>query len=287
MPNKHKLALLHDADWIAYQAAAAASKSVKWDDNIITEYGDLDEAIRIFENTVATIKGFRKHWSVALDVMCFTDTENWRKDVFPDYKRSRGAKPIVYWHLVDWIKENYTFFLRDTLEGDDCMGILSTRPSLIGADHAIICSPDKDFNTIPGEFFWIDTTKAKKHELKVVSEEEADHWHMLQTLMGDTTDGYGGCPGIGKDSALKFLEEPYVAFQKERVMKSGPRKGEVIYEWSTRPLEDGETLWDAIVSLFNKAGLTEEDALVQARVARILRASDYDFKEKRPILWTP
>ena len=38
---------------------------------------------------------------------------------------------------------------------------------------------------------------------------------------------------------------------------------------------------------FEKKGLTEDDALLQARVARILRASDYDFKKKEPIMWTP
>ena len=34
-------------------------------------------------------------------------------------------------------------------------------------------------------------------------------------------------------------------------------------------------------------GLTEEDALVNARLARILTADDYDFEKKEPKLWTP
>jgi len=41
------------------------------------------------------------------------------------------------------------------------------------------------------------------------------------------------------------------------------------------------------VAAFESRGLTEEDALIQARVARILRADDYDFKESQPILWSP
>ena len=40
------------------------------------------------------------------------------------------------------------------------------------------------------------------------------------------------------------------------------------------------------MAAFEKKGLTESDALVQARVARILRASDYDFAAKKPILWS-
>lgn len=33
--------------------------------------------------------------------------------------------------------------------------------------------------------------------------------------------------------------------------------------------------------------ITEEDALVQARCARILHADDWDFEKSEVILWTP
>ena len=33
--------------------------------------------------------------------------------------------------------------------------------------------------------------------------------------------------------------------------------------------------------------MTEEDALTNARLARILTANDYDFQRKEPKLWTP
>jgi len=33
--------------------------------------------------------------------------------------------------------------------------------------------------------------------------------------------------------------------------------------------------------------MTEDDALVNARLARILTAEDYDFENKQPIPWTP
>ena len=42
-----------------------------------------------------------------------------------------------------------------------------------------------------------------------------------------------------------------------------------------------------MLTAFHKAGLTEEDALVQARVARILRADDYNFKNGEITLWEP
>lgn len=42
-----------------------------------------------------------------------------------------------------------------------------------------------------------------------------------------------------------------------------------------------------MVSLAASQGMTEEDLLVQARVARILRATDWNFEKEEPILWTP
>jgi DNA polymerase-1 len=45
--------------------------------------------------------------------------------------------------------------------------------------------------------------------------------------------------------------------------------------------------WETVVSVFEKAGLTEQDALTQARLARILRWSDWDNTKKEPILWSP
>ena len=87
-----------------------------------------------------------------------------------------------------------------------------------------------------------------------VTQEQADYNHLLQTLTGDSVDGYSGCPGIGPKRAEKILET---------------------------------CDWDSVVSAYNKAGLEEQDALVQARVARILRWGEYDKRKKEPILWNP
>ena len=39
--------------------------------------------------------------------------------------------------------------------------------------------------------------------------------------------------------------------------------------------------------IFEEKGMTEEDALVNARLAKILTADDYDFQRKEPKLWSP
>lgn len=283
MSQSNQLALLIDADYYAFSAAAAVNKSVEWEDGIITQWADLEEAKQIFASQIEAIVSRNKRYSLAKPIMCFTDVVNWRTAVLETYKGNRkGGKPLCYPQLKAWVMETYESFERPGLEGDDCMGILSTKPSLVGCTSAIIVSPDKDFKTIPGEFLYV-TTGETLH----ITKEAADHWHMLQTLAGDTTDGYAGCPGIGMDTARAFLESPYMAITETKVLKSGPNKGQERTNWTTRFPTEGETLWDCIVSLFVKAGLDEEAALVQARVSRILRASDFDFKAKQPILWAP
>ena len=45
--------------------------------------------------------------------------------------------------------------------------------------------------------------------------------------------------------------------------------------------------WDTVVGAFEKAGQTEEDALVNARLAYILQHKDYDNDTKKINLWNP
>ena len=96
-------------------------------------------------------------------------------------------------------------------------------------------------------------------EFVEVSEHQADLNVFSQALIGDTTDNYPGCPGIGKV------------------------KAEVILAGQS----DEAAMWAAVLKAFEKAGLTRRDAITHVRLARILRASEYDPDRKLPILWNP
>ena len=113
----------------------------------------------------------------------------------------------------------------------------------------IIVSPDKDMRQIPGKLYDFNETVE-------ITPDEGARWHLIQTMAGDNTDGYSGVPGIGVKKAEKIFEEK------------------------------GYT-WQAVVETFVEKELTEEDALCNARLARILQTSDYDHTNKEPILWTP
>ena len=113
----------------------------------------------------------------------------------------------------------------------------------------VICSPDKDMRQIPGQLFDMS-------DLSTVSEEDGAKWHLIQTLAGDQTDGYAGVPGIGiKRAAALFEEKGYT--------------------------------WKAVVEAFADKDLSEDVALENARLARILQCTDYDTATSKPILWTP
>lgn len=113
----------------------------------------------------------------------------------------------------------------------------------------VLVSPDKDMRQIPGELYDFK-------DQSTITPEEGAKWHLIQTMAGDNTDGYSGVPGIGVKKAEKIFEEK------------------------------GYT-WKAVVETFEEKELTEEDALINARLARILTADDYNFETKEPILWTP
>lgn len=247
--------LLIDGDVIAYQIAAAAEVATDWGDDFWTLHADAAEAKQTLDawilNITQVLSGTRL-------IVALTDKQNFRKDILPSYKANRigTRKPLILAALKDHLRQTTEVFERPGLEADDCLGILATMGDnkLIKGDRVIV-SIDKDFKQIPGK-----TYNPSHPELGVqeITKQKADFWHLYQTLIGDATDGYKGCPGVGPVKATKALANLV-----------------------------GKAAWDAIEEAFKDAGFGPEEALIQARVARILRAEDYNFTTKEPILWTP
>ena len=113
----------------------------------------------------------------------------------------------------------------------------------------IIVSPDKDMRQIPGMLYNLE-------ESTLIKPEEGAKWHLVQSAAGDNTDGYSGIPGIGIKRATQMFEE----------------KG-----WS----------WKTLREAFKEKGLSEDVALMNARLAKILTTDDYDHEKGEPVLWNP
>lgn len=285
MGAKVKTTLLIDADIIAFKYASTNEKKFDWGDGVVSK--EVTEDIgKIAKEIDDCLKDYLEVTKADDLIICLSDdTINWRNKVLPSYKQHRktpdgiSSRPEWLYPLKEHLAKTYPSYRKPTLEADDIMGILSTHPKLIPGKK-IIVSEDKDMKTIPG---WLWNPR-KDRKPWFVTPEVADYWHLLQTLMGDTTDGYKGCPGVGLETADDVLKNPYLLVPYEHIMKSGKRKGEVEIRYRK---ESTSNLWDAVVSQYNFKGLSEKDALTQARVARICRHTDYNFTTQEPIYWTP
>ena len=255
--NKHAPpTLLIDGDIIAYKAASAVNKTFTFDGDNYIQTASLEEAKIIVDDSLASLlSGFKTtHYVIAM-----TDAVNWRHNVYPLYKANRKdkPKPLVLSEVKEYMREAFITYQRPTLEADDILGILATSGTQILKDNPqgekIIVSADKDMKGIPGLFYDLGPQTVTE-----ISEQEANRFHMYQTLIGDVADGYPGCPGIGPVKAERILSE-----------------GGSYEEW-----------WPLVVKAYEKVGkLTEDDALVQARISRICRVTDYDYIKKEVKLW--
>jgi len=250
--TKEPLTILIDGDMVAFRASSAVEVATDWGEGLWTLHADQKEAQDVIDAMVDKIVNnviSHTKWQGRYEVkMCMSSSENFRKQILSTYKLNRKdkRKPVCYSGILKWLDEVYDTVLVNTLEADDVVGILATTYK----DKAVMVSGDKDFRCIPGLLF-----NFLNNEWYDISKEEADRYFLYQTLLGDSTDNYKGCPGVGAVGAKKLL--------------------------------DKECSWANVVAAFERKGLTEEDALQQARVARILRVEDWDKTNNKVKLWEP
>lgn len=250
--------LLIDGDIYAYLHAAAAEKAYDWGDGLWTLFADEGVA---WDNMKADIESTLEVLEADKLIVTLSSSQSFRKElVYPEYKSNRKdtRKPMVLKALREHMLNCFESVMVPGLEADDVMGIMATDPEVYAGYDKIIVSADKDMKTVPTTIWNGQTLDNGQPILRFVTQDDADYHFMLQTLTGDTTDGYPGCPGMGPKTAEKLL------------VGSDPS------EW-----------WSLVVKAYEKKGLNEEFAMSQARCARILRATDYDKKKKEPILWSP
>jgi DNA polymerase-1 len=181
-------------------------------------------------------------------IVAFTDKVNFRKELCDTYKANRAKTRKPM--LLSLLKDYCTTRYRSLVY-----------PRLEADDVLGICgtyeplfkepiiwSIDKDLMQIPGLHLVDD-------EIVEVTPEQADYFFLKQVLTGDQADNYAGCKGIGEKRATAILDE--------------------------------DPTWGAVVKTYEKAGLTEEDAISQARLARILRHGEYNMENSKVKLWSP
>ena len=237
--------LLIDSDFLAYKAAQACEIGIDFGEDVIIAQSQFSEVLKVFHNELNKVT---KAMMEDDFILYFSSTKNFRKEIYPDYKGHRmKRKPLGYKRLVNYCRENHNFKLIEGLEADDTIGIEATR---FADPSNIIVSPDKDMRQIPSAL-WNLTD-----DVVEITKDDGDRWHLIQSLSGDPTDGYSGCPGIGVKRATELLDK-------------------------------NENKWEAVCKAYRDRGLSDDDALLNARLAKILQKEDFDHDRNQPILWTP
>jgi len=244
-----KRTLVVDGSLFVYRIASALEEATQWEDDIWTLHADAKLGKKVIDTTLGN---YQSKLNCDKIIIAEDHKNNFRQDIYPKYKshRKKVRKPIIVKPLKEYLKQNYECVCLPNLEGDDVCGILATKPE--NKDKIVVLSGDKDMRTIPGihHFLHDDSTE-------VVDEKTANYNFMYQTLTGDLTDNFGGVPGVGGVKAQRILANK----------------------------KDLPEMWEAVVAEYKKQKLDLDYALTQARLARILRASDWDNKKKEPILW--
>jgi len=247
-----KRTALLDGDMLAFRIAAGGEVPIKWDEWLWTLHTDEVACQRYLDDQIEFIL---KETGCSEARFAVSGSHNFRRTIYPEYKANRAGtrKPMALKALLDYGIEKYNGFRKDELEADDVLGIWQTRSK---PGTTVIVSGDKDMRTVPGLHY--NPLKPKEGVVKV-SQEEADLIWMRQVLTGDTVDNIPGCPTFGPKTAAKVLPEP----------------------------DHLVDLWEVVVDCFIKKGLAPADALLNARLTRILQSSDFDFDVGEVILWEP
>jgi 5'-3' exonuclease len=234
-----KTALI-DADELVFKACTSRTTQVNWDTGSFDKVPptSLAQAVETFEHLLNT-------WVDAAEcdsyVLCFSprDRNLYRRNLWSKYKAGRSEKPELFWAVDSWVKTEHAQNVKsiDGLEADDVMGLLQDSTT-------VVVSSDKDMLTIPGRIY--NPMKAKH---RLITPDRANYQWMLQTLTGDPSDGYPGCPRIGPIKAARILDDHI---------------GNLGF------------MWRSVVDTFRAAGLTVTDAELQAYLAYIVRPGHYD-----------
>ncbi|MDM0006460.1 hypothetical protein QTI51_09530 [Variovorax sp. J22G73] len=237
---------LLDGDEFIYKACVSKVEEVNWDT------GESESVLPTLRQAKRKLVDTVDYWvrTTEADQMVFVvsppERGLFRRGLFPGYKSGRNEKPEIYSELEAWAIDRWDGKWYPGLEADDTMGVLAGKGT-------IIVSSDKDMKTVPGRL-----AIPKSGKFMTITQDRADHWWMMQTLMGDSTDGFAGCIGCGPKGA-------------EEVLLNGTNMAEWWPEVERR-FELPKT------PKYRDFPQSAKDALTQAQLSRILRPNEYDPK---------
>jgi len=246
---------LVDADSLVYKVGFAIEDRVIWNEMEIlvglekekdeSYFTDIDQCCRTFDQLVSNVT-----YATDCDgsVLVFSGANNFRLSLPTSYKENRkeSRKPTGFAEILAYAKQVHNTKTVTGIEADDYVVWLKTK----NPEDYIVCAMDKDvlYQTVGTHYNY------STDEEVTTKEWDAIKYAYFQTLTGDPSDGYKGCPGIGKVKADKLLDG----------------------------LKTERELWEAVVTAYESKGLTEEDAVWTMRLANM-----HQFDGENVNYWEP
>ena len=207
-----KLFLL-DAYALIYRAYYGFIKNPR-----INSKGENTSAILGFVNTLEEIlnKENPQYIGVAFD----PHGPTFRHDTFPDYKAQREETPEGIRFAVPIIKDILKAYRIPVLEvsgyeADDVIGTFAQQSKSLDGIDTYMMTPDKDYGQLVGKNVKIYKPRfdggfdiiGEKEIIEKYGINEVAQVIDLLGLMGDSSDNYPGCPGVGEKTAVKLIKE--------------------------------------------------------------------------------
>lgn len=232
----------------------------------------VDEDLAV-QNAMRLVRSWTKGAGCSRSIICLSSvqSDNFRHRLWKPYKANRTSeKPQAYATIRAALEFEFEVYAEPNLEADDLMGIAATSE----AAQCVIVSRDKDMKTVPALVF---NPAHDKRPIRIRQAQADLNW-MRQTMIGDAVDNYPGIKGLGEVTADQIIANPC------RIRNANVGKRKTIMKWVK-----GErcSLWQSMVDHAAKAGMTEDDLIVQAQIARILRAGDFNKSTRTVRLWRP
>lgn len=184
----------------------------------INSKGENTSAVLGFVNTLEEIltKENPEYIGVAFD----PHGPTFRHEAFPNYKAQREETPEGIRFAVPIIKDVLKAYRIPVLEvqgfeADDVIGTLAKQSESIGELDTYMMTPDKDYGQLVAK-----NVKMYKPRFDggfdILGEKEVKEKYGLSDvkqvidllgLMGDSSDNYPGCPGVGEKTAVKLINE--------------------------------------------------------------------------------
>lgn len=151
--------------------------------------------------------------------VAFDHGKTFRHEAFPPYKAQRQETPEDIKLSVPYIKQvleamNIPILQADGFEADDVIGTLATEAGRQGIETYML-TPDKDYGQLIGPNVKMFRPR-HGGGYDVIGEKEvaakygiasASQVVDLLALMGDASDNYPGCPGVGEKTAVKLINQ--------------------------------------------------------------------------------